>query len=326
MRKQLKNEPIYIGCYKKQCRRAGRSLILFVTLFSAVVTGRAQQNLNGATGKFTSTEYYPAPYQTQMKTRLSGADAQPVEGGLLAIQQLKLETFITNGQPQVIVETPECIYDSINGEANAAGKLSLQNGDGKVRVEGDGFLWRQNDSFLTISNNVKTIIASITLAAGLSAGAQDATNLTTISSRTADFDLNDRHAVYSGDVHVTDPRMKLTCEWLVADLPQSGHIHQIVAETNVVIDLVQSNLTVHATGDKAVYDYSVENGVTNESVTLTGNPHAEGVRGGLAFNNWAEKIIWYPANNGLQMINQRGTLQKTPEETNSPANPNPLLK
>ena len=34
----------------------------------------------------------------------------------------------------------------------------LQTGDGKFRVEGDGFLWRQNDSFLTISNHVHTVI------------------------------------------------------------------------------------------------------------------------------------------------------------------------
>ena len=36
---------------------------------------------------------------------------------------------------------------------------------------------------------------------------------------------------------VDDPEMKLTCEWLVADLPQTGgRVDHIVAETNVVID------------------------------------------------------------------------------------------
>jgi hypothetical protein len=34
----------------------------------------------------------------------------------------------------------------------------LQNGDGKFVVEGEGFLWRQTNSFLTISNNVRTRI------------------------------------------------------------------------------------------------------------------------------------------------------------------------
>ena len=45
-----------------------------------------------------------------------------------------------------------------NGTASSAGHLQVQTGDGKIRVEGDGFLWRQNDSFLTISNRVSTVI------------------------------------------------------------------------------------------------------------------------------------------------------------------------
>jgi hypothetical protein len=38
-----------------------------------------------------------------MKSRLSGASAQPEPGGLLVIQQLKLEMFNTNGSPQAVV-------------------------------------------------------------------------------------------------------------------------------------------------------------------------------------------------------------------------------
>ena len=56
------------------------------------------------------------------------------------------------------MEAPECIYDTSRGMANSAGHLQLRSGDGKVRTEGDGFLWRQDDSFLTISNNVRTAI------------------------------------------------------------------------------------------------------------------------------------------------------------------------
>ena len=89
---------------------------------------------------------------------MSGAEAQPLAGSLLAIKQLKMETFGTNGSPQVVVEAPECVYDTSLGVANSAGHLRLQNGDGKLRTEGDGFLWRQSDNSLTISNNVFTLI------------------------------------------------------------------------------------------------------------------------------------------------------------------------
>ena len=68
--------------------------------------------------------------------------------------------------------------------------------------------------------------------------------------------------------------MKLTCEQLTADLPPVGRPHQthLVALTNVVMDSVdEKGQTNHATSDKAVYDYKVQNGVTNETMTLTGN-------------------------------------------------------
>ena len=126
---------------------------LAVLLFAAM-ENCAQQTPGG----FTSVEYFPQPNQTRMKTRLAGAEAQPLPGGLLVIKQLKLETFTTNGSPQAVVEAPECVYDTVHNTASSAGHLRLQSGDGKIRTEGDGFLWRQNDSFLTISNHVHTVI------------------------------------------------------------------------------------------------------------------------------------------------------------------------
>jgi hypothetical protein len=118
----------------------------------------APKDAAGHTRDFTYVDYFPQPNQTQMKSRLSGAEAQPLPGGLLAIKLFKLETFNTNGGPQVVVEAPECVYDTANNTAYSAGHLQLLSSDGKIRTEGDGFLWRQDDSFLTISNHVRTVI------------------------------------------------------------------------------------------------------------------------------------------------------------------------
>ena len=86
--------------------------------------------------------------------------------------------------------------------------------------------------------------------------------------------------------------MKLTCEQLVADLPPAGgRPNRIVAETNVVIDFTDTKgQTNHATGDKAVYTYQEQGGVTNVTVTLTGDPqpqvvNAQGLQAG-------DVIIW----------------------------------
>ncbi len=107
----------------------------------------------------------------------------------------------------------------------------------------------------------------------------------------ADFDLTGRRVIYHDNVRVDAPNMKLRCEWLAADLPQNGgHVTNIVAETNVVIDAADDKgQKMHATSDKAVYVYNVQNGVTNETVTLTGEPaHLETAKASVAGNT----IIW----------------------------------
>jgi hypothetical protein len=117
---------------------------------------RAQQG--GRARNFTTSEYYEAPHQQQVKTILSGAEAFPQSGGRLIIKQLKLQTFALDGKPEIVVTAPECIYDTLGGTARSAGSLQLQTGDGKFRVEGEGFLWRQTNSLLTISNQVRTVV------------------------------------------------------------------------------------------------------------------------------------------------------------------------
>jgi lipopolysaccharide transport protein LptA len=143
---------------------------------------------------------------------------------------------------------------------------------------------------------------------------------TRIESESVDFDLTAHRATYHGHVRVDDPAMKLNCEWLIADLPQeSGRINHIVAETNVVADFTdEKGQTMHATGDKAVYVYDVQNGVTNETVTLTGNPQMENAQGTQA----GDVIIWDRANNKIHFDNPhmifRQNLNGTTADTNSP--------
>lgn len=153
--------------------------------------------------------------------------------------------------------------------------------------------------------------------------------LTLISSDQGDFDLAGHEAIYHGHVHVDDPQMKLTCEQLIADVPQGGgHVNHIVAETNVVIDFIDNKgQTNHATGDKAVYVYSEQGGMTNETVTLTGSPQMENAQGTLT----GDPIVWDRQNNHLSATNQKmifrqnlsglaaSTNAPPAEKTNSPA-------
>jgi hypothetical protein len=49
----------------------------------------------------------------------------------------------------------------MNGQANSPGEVHMQTGDEQLRIEGQGFLWRQNESYLIISNHVQTIIEKV---------------------------------------------------------------------------------------------------------------------------------------------------------------------
>jgi hypothetical protein len=136
----------------------GLTVLAVLLLLANTTCAQPKQNVAGHASDFSSVEYFDPPHQTQMKSRLSGAEARPLAGGLLVIKDLKLETFNTNGVPEMIVRAPHCVYDTQKGTANSPGHLRLETGDGDSHIEGDGFLWRQSSSLLTISNNVRTVI------------------------------------------------------------------------------------------------------------------------------------------------------------------------
>ncbi|HEY3761223.1 MAG TPA: LptA/OstA family protein [Verrucomicrobiae bacterium] len=143
----------------------------------------------------------------------------------------------------------------------------------------------------------------------------------TISSAVGYFDMNSRTATYVGNVRVDDPQMKLQCEWLAATLPSSGRVNHIVCETNVVIDTDQNGQTNHITADKAVYDFAVQSGVTNETITFTGTPRIDNAQAVIT----GEPIIWDRATGeftvkGEKMLFKQGIGAMT-SLTNGPSKP-----
>ena len=59
------------------CHAASLHFAGCAILFSARAGARAQPGVTSHARGFTSVEYYPVPLQQQMKSRLSGAEAQP---------------------------------------------------------------------------------------------------------------------------------------------------------------------------------------------------------------------------------------------------------
>ena len=150
--------------------------------------------------------------------------------------------------------------------------------------------------FIALGSAVQAQTNAVKAAAGKAPPAP-----TEINSAAADFDLNARVAVYRGHVVVVDPQMKLKCDQLVVFIPPSGErLNHIEAQTNVVIDFADSHgQTTHALADLAVYRYLVQNGATNETVTLTGKPQVENSQGTLT----GDQIVWDRANGRLTATN-----------------------
>ena len=103
-------------------------------------------------------EHFEPPHEAQIKTLLEGARGEQPEPGSrrYSIQQAKLQTFRVDGGTNMIIEAPQCVYDSGDKTAASSGPLQMQTGDGRFRIAGRGFLWAQASSSLVISNQVHT--------------------------------------------------------------------------------------------------------------------------------------------------------------------------
>lgn len=121
----------------------------------------AQLPASGTAEGFEATEYYPEPNHTQLRWRIKAGKVQPHPGGKLLLSAMQLEFFQTNGAAAIAVQAPHCIYDFAGGIASSTGRLHVASGDGRLRVEGEGFEARQKDMTLSISNKVQTVIRDV---------------------------------------------------------------------------------------------------------------------------------------------------------------------
>lgn len=227
---------------------------------------------------FQAADFFGPPYETQMKSLLKGAQARPLDNGLLLLVQAVLETFRETGERELMVQAPECLYDTTNKTANSAGPMHAQTADSKFSIEGEGFLWRQTNSILFISNNVHTIVQSDLLTAPAdrqSANKPESAAPLDIFSDKFEYTSSSGKAVYRQHAHVSGTNLDLVGSLLTLDLPQSAsgkpaELKSILVETNVILHYTNysgTNVTaIRATGQRAFY------ATTTGRVRVTGDP------------------------------------------------------
>jgi lipopolysaccharide export system protein LptA len=116
-----------------------------------------------------------------------------------------------------------------------------------------------------------------------------------------EYTLSTNSASFRGGVLACHPQMEWMCETLVVKSSgaQSGKPDSMLAERNVRFDFENNDgQKVHGTGDKAVYTFGISDTVTNDLLTLTGNPATLVTTNGTAFNN---RIIYNRATGQLSM-------------------------
>jgi lipopolysaccharide export system protein LptA len=130
------------------------------------------------------------------------------------------------------MEAPQCVYDSAQRQASSPGQLQVQTGDGRLSVEGEGFLWTQSDSHLIISNQVRALIQR----AGTNPPAAVVRPPLQITSQSFEFDATNRHVIFREHVAGNSPEMEFVCGLLtVSGTTNNESYDVIVADKDVSI-------------------------------------------------------------------------------------------
>jgi hypothetical protein len=94
--------------------------------------------------------------QNRRRSVLYGEEALYISYRIYLINGLKIETYNDKEQVSWTVEAPKCYFNYNTRSAYSDGSLTASSVDSQFFISGVGFEWKQTDSFLTISNNVKT--------------------------------------------------------------------------------------------------------------------------------------------------------------------------
>jgi len=230
------------------------SIILSLALLASFQADAAQETLVGKVSNFKVVPgYFDPPHETQMKSQLVGAEAQPQAGGKVVVKEARLLTFKETGEREMQIEAPECIYDQGLRTVSSPGPLRVQTADGKFRIEGVGFRWQQTNTSLLISNRVHTWVHPDVLKERSASLAP--ANMPTmdegieITSDTFEF-TQSRLGTYRGNMNVKGPKLAISGDRLEIEVPLAERqLQTVTAKENVVIDYAD----LHGKGGKAVY-------------------------------------------------------------------------
>ena len=221
-----------MGCWMIHIRGwVGFSFFLVAALLLVAFNVAALEANN-----FSTSEYYPGTNYTKLQHKLSAAQARSLPGDRQLLTKVKLQTFKVTGELELIIEVPECVYDQPSRTVGSPGPLQVQSGDGRFRIAGEGFSYRQGESRVVISNRVH---ASVELPTTNAAGPLE------ITSRWFEFDKDQHRGVFHDEVHGGDNDFDFTC----GRLSVSAATNQLDTATNrLAFDLIEADGSLDVVG------------------------------------------------------------------------------
>ncbi|MCX8107875.1 MAG: hypothetical protein N3G20_03635, partial [Verrucomicrobiae bacterium] len=178
------------------------------------------------------------------------------------------------GQTNLVVLGTNCLYDFRSKTAVSSDLIRITTGDGRLRLEGMGFIWYQTNNNLVVSNDVHTIVQK-GVARSFSNGKTD--EQIEVHSDRFEFDYEGNFLSYSGHVRLTDPQFELLCERLTIRRSPTNTIEQVNATGSVVLsNRLEQTLLIAKNASYRVTDQE-------ERIVLSGGATwTDGVRTGEA--------------------------------------------
>ena len=138
---------------------------------------------------------------------------------MIQVTGAKGQTFRKNGEGELVVEAPQCVYDSEQRLVSSPGPLHLQTADGSFVLEGEGFSWQQANAVLFVSNRVHTVVhPELVKRPGAARGHQFSRQAIEppieIFSDQFDYAEKTGQGVYRGNVRVAGTNLAMTSEIL----------------------------------------------------------------------------------------------------------------
>jgi lipopolysaccharide export system protein LptA len=222
-------------------------LCVCLPLFGQRPPGSSLQN------NFQYAHYVDTPTGKVLEMIVSAREEHSGAGRDESVVTLFEVTSLRNGLTNLTAQGPECHV--LPNSFWDAGHIEMFTPSTNVFVQGEGFYFSDSNHVMFISNNVETRILRTLLKSPMLGSQQTnaqpgASQTILIHSRRCQFDAGSNRAEYFGNVHVIDPQMDVTADYLFVQLSTNGGIENILARQNVVITTTNKG---RATGAVARY-------------------------------------------------------------------------